>query len=84
MLKNILHIEMVFLRGEFFWTIFSWVKFLSVLPAGVGHWKWPERADMCAYLPSDIVEVIQNPSMVNGRGIYTVEEMNKYWSNFQK
>ena len=22
---------MVFLRGEFFWTIFSWVKFLSVL-----------------------------------------------------
>ena len=39
---------------------------------------------MCAYLPSDIVEVIQNPSMVNGRGIYTVEEMNKYWSNFQK
>ena len=64
--------------------IFTWVKFLSVLPAGVGHWKWPERADMCTYLPSDIVEVIQNPSMVNGRGIYTVEEMNKYWSNFQK
>ena len=88
LVENYSHV-IVRYEGEFYPGMVKDLKKRDVVvqcmvPAGVGQWKWPEYPDVCAYLPSDIVEVIQSPSMVNSRGIYIVEEMNNYWSNFQK
>ena len=31
----------------------------------IDAWKWPEKKDLCEYMPADIVEVIKAPEITN-------------------
>ncbi|CAG5021004.1 unnamed protein product [Parnassius apollo] len=41
-------------------------------------YKWPEKTDKMWYQSKDIVEYIRPPKLINKRGFYSVEEMQKY------
>ena len=49
-----------------------------MVPAGVGHWKRPEREDMALYEPKNIIELFKPPNLVKKRNMYT------YWSKIIK
>ena len=46
---------------------------------GLATWSWPKQDDLHDYTITDIIEIIDSPTMANNRGDYFVPEIEKYW-----
>ncbi|KAI6651097.1 hypothetical protein LOD99_5447 [Oopsacas minuta] len=44
------------------------------------YWKWPEKKDEIFYPWSEIKMTIQDPDLVNSRGMYKVPELDHRWT----
>ena len=47
--------------------------------SGLATWSWPKQEDLHDYAITDIIKIIDSPTMANNRGDYFVPEIEKYW-----
>ena len=57
----------------------SEIKVKCMSKSGLATWSWPKHDDLHDYTITEIIKVIDSPTMANNRGDYFVPEIEKYW-----
>ena len=53
---------------------------INVMVKSGKYWKWPDKKDEIFYSWSEIKMTIQDPDLVNSRGMYKVPEIEHRWA----